>query len=547
MNSTLRFSVLTGCLLVVVASVALRAETRDVGAYGANSNDERNDAIAIQKALDAANAGDTVLLPAGIFLIDHTLRPQSGVKIQGKGADQTILRLNADKQTDFFDLSGALHVELADFTIDGKGNTNAHDGIFARTGGGHFIHDLRIENLGSANGPVGIHFVGADGNYTNGVSDCVISDNEIRNIGLSSEWGGGIRLSWGCSRNQVLRNVVDNTGRGGIFANDGSSDLIISSNIVTRSGRKAEKLGIEIWRDCDRVVIEDNKMDHWLSIGGANRVGVRRNIVCAPAGEVGFIGLELIGQNLVVTDNLVDGGQQIGVSVSNNASNQCQYCAYNTVRKMIQWGAQLQGDNTGARMLYFYKNKFQDMQRGNPAAIYPGADGRGFRFNGNCQQVTLDGNDISHNSAEGIELGGSRLDQISIINNTLVGNGFTAVTGNSGSDLEWIHNTVAENGNNTQWVSRGFSTRKPVAKFSCPARANSDQAIHFTNKSVAQDGSMEHVLWDFGDGAPSIQFEDTHIYRRPGTYRVTLIVWDNHGRGAIKESVITIDPDTGNK
>ena len=136
-------------------------------------------------------------------------------------------------------------------------------------------------------------------------------------------------------------------------------------------------------------MIEDNVMDHWLSIGGAARVAARRNTVRDATGDIGFIGLEVIGQDLVVADNLVDGGQQIGISVSNDAHNQRQYCAYNTVRNMVQWGAQLQGDKAGARMLYYYRNKFLAMQRGNKAAIYPGADGRGFRFNGNCQDVTL--------------------------------------------------------------------------------------------------------------------------------------------------------------
>jgi hypothetical protein len=336
--------------------------------------------------------------------------------------------------------------------------------------------------------------------------------------------------------------VIDNTGRGGIFANDGSSDLIISSNKVSRSGRKAEKLGIEIWRDCDRVVIEDNQVDHWLSIGGARYVAARRNTIAAPAGDIAFIGLELIGQDLVVTDNAVDGGQQIGISVSNNASNQWQFCAYNRIRQMVQWGAQLQGDKTGARMLYFYRNKLEAMQRGNPAAIYPGADGRGFRFNGNCQQVTLDGNEICRNQAEGIELGGSGLDQLSFINNIVRENGFAAVSGNPGVDLEWTNNVVVANGNNNQPTSRGFVHPKPMADFSCPARAGVGDSVRFTNRSVALDGSVEHVLWDFGEGVPDTTFEGVHAYRRAGTFRVTLVVWDTHGRGAVRQRAIVIGP-----
>jgi hypothetical protein len=532
-------------ILIALAPIASSAATRDVGAFGAIPDDDHDDTAAIQKAIDASNAGDTVTLPAGTLLINRALRAKSGVSIRGAGSERTIIALDADHEIDFFDLSGTRNVELTGFTIDGKGDAKARNGIFARTGGGHFIHHLTIQNLGSPNGPLGIHFIGADGNYTNGVSDCVIADNAIRNIGLASAWGGGIRLSWGSSRNRVLRNVVENTGRGGIFADNGSMDLVISSNTVSRSGRKDSKLGIEIWGDCDRSVIEDNRIDHWLSLSGCSRVAARRNTVSDTSGDIGFIGLEVIAQDVVVTDNLVDGGQQIGVSVSNDAHNERQYCGHNVIRNMVQWGAQLQGDHTGARMLYYYKNQFLTMQRGNPAAIYPGADGRGFRFNGNCRQVTLDGNDISRNPAEGIELGGAGLDQISIVNNNITGNGFAAVTGNPGPDFEWTNNTVAGNGDNKQPVSRGFANPKPTADFICPPGAAAGRPVAFTNRSSAVDGGIARVLWDFGEGVPGVLSEGVHTYSRAGTYRVTLVVWDNRGRGAIAERSVTIGPGDG--
>jgi PKD repeat protein len=180
--------------------------------------------------------------------------------------------------------------------------------------------------------------------------------------------------------------------------------------------------------------------------------------------------------------------------------------------------------------------------RGNPAAIYPGADGRGFRFNGNCQAVTLDSNEIRSNRAEGLELGGSGLDQLSIVRNTIVGNAFAAVTGNPGVDLEWTNNTVSGNGSDKQLSSRGFRNRPPKASFTCPAGALAGQPVSFANNSASQDGSIVHMLWDFGEDAPSTQSEANHTYSRAGTFRVTLIVWDNHGRGAIAEQPVTVRP-----
>jgi hypothetical protein len=546
-NSNCQFLQALACGWLALAPLRSAGVTREASAFGAIPDDGRDDAAAIQKAIEASSAGDTLRLPAGTYLVDRTLRARSGVKILGAGRDCTFLKFNAGTETDFFDLSGSRGVELCGFTLEGNGDLKARHGIVAHSGGGHFIHDLTIQNLGSPHGPLGIHLVGDGGNYTHGVTDCTIADNTLRNIGLNSEWGGGIRLSWGSSRNQILRNVVDNTGRGGIFADNGSSDLRICGNTITRSGRKAEKLGIEVWGNCDRVLLEDNRVDHWLSISGCSRVAARRNTVTAPSGDIAFIGLELIGQDLAVTDNLVDGGQQIGISLSNNANNQRQYCAYNVVRNMVQWGVQLQGDQTGAKMLYYYKNQFLATQRGNSAAIYPGADGRGFRFNGNCQQVTLDGNVISHNPAEGLELGGKDLEQLSFINNLISQNGFAAVTGNAGANLEWTNNTVTGNGRDEPLTSRGFAHRRPTADFMSSDNPTAGQPVIFGNRSAAAEGSIKHVLWDFGEGVPATLPEGVHTYDRPGTYRVTLIVWDDQGRGAIKEREVTINAARENR
>ena len=64
-------------------------------------------------------------------------------------------------------------------------------------------------------------------------------------------FGGGIRLAWGSVRNQVVGNVIRNTGRGGIFAAQ-SAELVIRNNRVTGSGGGGPGLGIEI----DESVIE---------------------------------------------------------------------------------------------------------------------------------------------------------------------------------------------------------------------------------------------------------------------------------------------------
>lgn len=76
------------------------------------------------------------------------------------------------------------------------------------------------------------------------MTDREISDCLIENIAPYAPFGCGIRCSWGSSRNRLLGNTIRATGRGGIFGDNGSTDLLIRSNIVAMSG--GEGLGIEV-------------------------------------------------------------------------------------------------------------------------------------------------------------------------------------------------------------------------------------------------------------------------------------------------------------
>ena len=49
----------------------------------------------------------------------------------------------------------------------------------------------------------------------------------------------------------------------------------------------------------------------------------------------------------MVTDNTVDDGQIIGLSVSNTNPKDHVFYGYNTFRRCSQWAAQLQGETSG--------------------------------------------------------------------------------------------------------------------------------------------------------------------------------------------------------
>jgi len=535
-----------GLLILAVAFGPIRAATVNVTDHGAVPNDASSDDAAVSRAVGAAVAGDTVFFPNGVFVITNSIHPKSGLKLAGESQAGAIIQYRGASAAPMIDLSGFTSVEISSLTLDGNSNPKAN-GIYAYLGNGFNLHHLTIKDFTDTNGALGIHF---NGNTSRGVTDSMISDNVFTNISVGSAWGGGIRCSWHSSRNSILRNTISQTGRGGIFADNGSTNLVIQGNTVSGSGMTAEGLGIEVWGGCDYALVEDNVIDHWLSVSGTSHCAVRRNIVRDLAErKIAFIGLEqVVGTDIIFTDNLVDHGQQIGISISGaGGPKDYIYWGFNTIQYMVQWGLQMQGETSdvnGAHYQYFYRNQFLNTDLNDPRAAYPGDTGHGFRFNGSSFYITLDSNVMRANGGHGIQFSGG-IDNISVVGNTITGNGGAAATAYPGAalDLEWANNVVSGNRQgNTQPHSRGFGDRKPAASFSAVGAGEINQAVQFTNTTTDADSAIGHVLWDFGDGLPSNEMNPTHAYSKPGTYRVSLVAWDTQGRGARAEQMVTIAP-----
>ncbi|MEK3884666.1 glycosyl hydrolase family 28-related protein [Paenibacillus sp. PL2-23] len=525
------------------------AAVLNVTSYGANGSDSNDDTSAFQSAINASSSGDTIYIPNGVYRISSALQPKSGTSLVGQSEAGTVL-LYTGSGNEIIALSNKTGVELAEFTLNGNNNTSLYSAIYAHKGGEHHIHDLTIKSLARASGfgPFGVYLVGTNGHYNDGVTDSIIENTTFLDIGNSSLWGSAFRIAWGSHSNQILNNTINRTGRGGILANDGASDLVIIGNTITNTGLTDQKLSIEVWQDCDRAIIEDNVTDSWISVHDSNNSAVRNNTIERIGyGTYAKYGLELIGsKNVVFTDNVVDSGMQLGITVagSNPARpNHYAYWGYNSFENMLQWGAQIQGGTATAAYHYFYKNDFNDTIKNHPAALYPGSSGYGFRVNGNVTDFTLDNNNIKDNDDLGIQFTtAAGVDRFSFVNNAITGNGAASINAypSAASHLIWSGNTVSGNGTNTQLTSRGFSNAKPTASFSAASTGTAGVPVSFTNTSSDSDGSIAHVLWDFGAGIPSTTSSPSYTYDKPGTYRVTLLVWDNGGRGSIKEHTITI-------
>ncbi len=500
------------------------------------------DSGAIAAAIGKASAGDTVRLPAGTFRLTEAISLKSGIKLLGAGQDKTRLVYRGQKPSVLLRFVGCEHVEVAHFALDGESNPLVVQGI----GGGRSrrlrIHHVTIRNLvkTDAFGPHGIYFSGKNPTMENGVTDSEISDCVFENIGVGAKFGGGIRLAWGSARNRLLRNTVRNTGRGGIFG-DHSPELVIQKNKVSGSGGAG--MGIEVWGGCPRSVIEDNIVDHWISVDSSDQSAVRRNVIGADDGTLKGYGIEVIARDVVVTGNVINRGARIGLSVSNKPVKNNVFWGYNSVRDCIQWGAQLQGDAGGIAMHYFYRCVFEKTVRGDPRARYKRNDGHGFRTNGNCSHLVLEECEVRNNGGYGLQLGGRGVDFISLVRCNIKNNGMAAVVGPADcTALEFVDCAILGNRSNTREESKPFPAPAPKADFVVPDVIRPGQPAKFRCTSVAAEGEIAERLWDFDHGIPQSTAQPQHTYDEPGDYRVTLIVWDSARRGARMEKTIRVLP-----
>lgn len=489
---TMRFSLWLAVLCLSVSAVNVQA---------AVVTDTTGDAI--QRALDAARPGQTVQLAADTtYRLDAPLAVPSGVTLAGAGHG-TVLRSTHNGEA-IIDLTNRSNATVRDLTLNGADGQNIY-GVLAwaegkPTVGGLSLTGLNIQNIrgnGNDQGEFGVFFAA-------GVTDSLIARNTIVNIDPDSPWSAGVRLAHGSTGNTVADNLVDTTGRGGILANDGSGDLVIRGNTVTRTGLAGDTLdlglGIEVHTDVDRTVIEDNRVDRWLSVAVSDDVAVRRNVVGDGTGDVSFTGLELVdSERVIFSDNVVDGNAHLGISISGNGDTRHALFDNNRVEGATTFGVQVQGTDDlaaggTAEKIYFHDNKI--LGTTGEDALYENT-GEGYRENQNVGAVTLDGNVIE--DADDRTGGGYAVNSL-LISPTLLALGDTPGY------------TLVEGG-------------QPI-----------------TLEFAGLAGDVEFVLWDLGEGTPRSTNGTTlvpDVELEAGTL-ITAVGWDASGGASLQHAIVVV-------
>jgi parallel beta-helix repeat protein len=543
---------LFSCIIVVVfiSGVSTAAiATTNVSLQEGKDHAAANSA-ALQAVIDHAASGDTVELPKGTFALSDSISLKIGISIAGTGIKTTTLTAAFAHPQPMVVGSGLTKVEIQGFSLDGAGDGNVTQGIQLEKSSGLDLHDLAIENLPGSNqpdAPLGPHAI----DCTTAVSNSVFNSITATSIGVGRTWGGGIRLSWKSIGNRITNCTISKTGRGGIFCNDGSTDNIIADNTVSSSGGVG--LGIEV-QNCDRSLIERNKIDHWLSVDNSSMSGIRGNTINAADNTYKLCGIEVVdSHDVIIADNAVTGGAKVGLSISGPHAKERMLLVNNLFARATTWGAQIQGDAGGADELYFEHNGFNGTQTG-PDPLYPN-QGHGLRINGNAHALTFERNEMTHNAGFGLQITGDQVDDLCFYKNLLAENRGGVTDSDPIKHLIWAGNQTPPT--TTRWMQFAKANGPPKIALNLTGAklelagsnhwlATSGSSVHFAIDS--KDGFTPHDdLWDFDFGLPHSGLTADQVFDKPGSYPIEIVVWDASGRAAHLTATIDVKkpPTTG--
>jgi len=285
--------------------------TLSVTSYGAIPNDGRDDRAAIQAAVNASAAGDTVYFPAGTYNLSSEINLKGAGRIyKGAPADGATVIKGADADPIFHIREDNTRIDS--FTLDGKP-------VMIDQAQGKMIYGAVVNNNvmyvhGSGDNVNGVTF-------TTGLGNSAITNNRIENnphVAIYGYYWDGLTIA---------NNELVNGNQGmhlDTLGDNSSKNLLIEQNYI--SGMR--RMGVEYQGAGINTIVQDNYYENPVlssvqsenndvmafSVIADRSIGTiaRRNTVIAPQRPDGWgvrVGFEIGGDNALVEQNYIVGTQ----------------------------------------------------------------------------------------------------------------------------------------------------------------------------------------------------------------------------------------------
>lgn len=289
-----------------------QAETLDIRDFGAAVDGQTNDTQAIQRAIDAAEPGGTVLFPAGTTIVStgdegfDAIRLDgdelaANLTIRGTGHD-SVVRMEGGHSSHhwafYFDVRGGYEgLEIRDLRVDG--NRDEQDSESGHRGHGFFsnnandaevpvdvlLEDLWVENCNQS----GITL--RHGGFV--VNRCTVRSCALHGL-VPDSWADVFKHDPPTEIRNCYATNNGKAGPGNAYGIDVSGGKILVENCVLEDNAQGTKTTEEVIEATYRNVrIEDNDINGYLRPGRPartpNRAKVRfENVVAEGNGNYGF-------------------------------------------------------------------------------------------------------------------------------------------------------------------------------------------------------------------------------------------------------------------
>lgn len=298
-----------------VPAVATPTGQRQVRDFGALPDDNRDDTDAIQRALDALRAGQTLVFSPGRYQISRSLHVRNpGITITGTNA--TIHATNPDDQALVIEADNTTVSSLTFTAVtDVRRSAAQHSRIVvaAWIGGGNYryvyntvIRDNRIVNAGDPGTPTA-NSASAAGILLLRANGFLVAGNTV-----ARTLADGIHVTAGSKNGRILNNVVRETGDDmiGVVSYMGTSRPVSPATVLANWFTRVENYLVR------NVLVAGNQLSgpYWgrgIAVVGGQSITIARNTIDnVPLAAGVFVGREAGYQtfgveNMLIENNLI--------------------------------------------------------------------------------------------------------------------------------------------------------------------------------------------------------------------------------------------------